>query len=228
MKMSTGSAPVLGHIKDATWQLHIDDKPSGYLQKMTGFGAAWTDATVTVLNTLSDSDQEKLLRELFSSEDGIGLGLMRHTIGQSDLTPESLGEWSFDSNGGNADPTLAHFNLTEPGSAMATWIKRMLDIKKDVTLFGSPWSPPQWMKKGKTHRHLNLAMGDVWANYMVKYLLAYKARGITVDAVTMQNEPLHSSDSAWTMYMDQSDQAILVPKLQAAIKAAGLGTKIWA
>jgi glucosylceramidase len=225
MKMAAGSPPVSGHIADATWQLHIDDSSSGHQQKMTGFGAAWTDATVTVFNSLSADDQEKLLQELFSSDNGIGLGLMRHTIGQSDLTPNSIGEWSFDSNGGHADPTLANFTLTEPGDQMASWIKRMFQVKKDVTLLGSPWSPPQWMKKGKS---LDLAMGEVWSMYMVQYLLAYKARGITVDAMTMQNEPLHAADSAWTMYMDQTDQTVLVPVLQAAIKAAGLSTKIWA
>ena len=43
-----------------------------------------------------------------SGSSGIGLGLMRHTIGQSDMTPGSIGEWSFDSNGGQPDPQLKY------------------------------------------------------------------------------------------------------------------------
>jgi O-glycosyl hydrolase len=57
---------------------------------------------------------------------------------------------------------------------------------------------------------------DIFIEYFIKYLAAYKARGINVSAVTLQNEPLHSADSAWTMYMDASYQAILAPKLAAS------------
>ena len=120
------------------------------------------------------------------------LSLLR-VSSQSDLTPKSIGEWSFDENGGKADLNLSHWNLTEPGSAMASWIKRMFDVKKDVVLLGSPWSPPQWMKQMNKLRD---EFADSWVDYMVKYLLAYKARGIVVDAMTMQNEPLHSAEHA--------------------------------
>ena len=73
--------PTPGKGGNATWKLHIDDSESGRQQTMTGFGAAWTDATVTVFDSLAAADQEVLLKELFTPDDGINLGLMRHTIG---------------------------------------------------------------------------------------------------------------------------------------------------
>ena len=224
-QMAACAAPVSGHISDATWELHIDDSDAGRLQTVTGFGAAWTDATVKVFNTLTQDDQETLLTDLFT-DNGIDLKLMRHTIGQSDLTPSSIGEWSFDDNGGKPDPTLVNFNLTDPGRAMVSWLSRMYEKKQDVMLLGSPWSPPQWMKQ---NNNLRFELVDVWVSYMVKYLLAYKERGILVDAVTLQNEPLHSADSAWTMHMDKSYAGdYLTPMLQAAMQKAGLKTEIWA
>ena len=44
----------------------------------------------------------------------------------SQLTPAHVGEWSYDSNGGaKDDPGLTHFNLTDPGRRMVSWINRM-------------------------------------------------------------------------------------------------------
>ena len=51
------------------------------------------------MDSLPSNAQEQLLNELFTTSasgggGGIGLSLMRHTIGQSDLSPE--GEYSFE------------------------------------------------------------------------------------------------------------------------------------
>ena len=98
---------------DGSWQIYVDD--SVELQEIVGFGAAWTDAAVTVLDSLSEESQKKVMQDLFApitagdsprkptvetSQQGgeigsIGLSLVRHTIGQSDLTPASIGEWSY-------------------------------------------------------------------------------------------------------------------------------------
>ena len=82
----------------ANWQIYVNDFESGYKQSIVGFGAAFTDAAVTSFNWLSESDQMKLARELFTLDgDVIGINLVRHTIGQSDLTPASIGKWSYES-----------------------------------------------------------------------------------------------------------------------------------
>eukprot|EP00041_Stephanoeca_diplocostata_P017564 m.356301 g.356301 ORF g.356301 m.356301 type:complete len:55 (+) comp20749_c0_seq10:1044-1208(+) len=41
----------------------------------------------------------------------------------------------------------------------------------------------------------------VWLQvaYFIKYLEAFRTAGVHVNAVTLQNEPLHSADPAWTM-----------------------------
>ncbi len=156
---------------------------------------------------------------------GIGLNLMRHTIGQSDLTPSWVGRWSFDQNNDLPDPSLTNFGLTNQGNRMVSWLQKMMAISSNITLFGSPWSPPLWMKLNNS---LQEQYVDAWVGYMVKYLQAYHSANLTVFAMTMQNEPLHDADSAWTMYMDASDQSILANKLGAAIASAGLKTKLWA
>ena len=206
-----------------SWKLGVDDTTAGARQSMMGFGAAWTDATVTVFDSLDVSAQDELLEQLFG-ETGIRLAVMRHTIGQSDLTPSALGRWSFDEAGGAPDPNLTQFNLTDPGRRMLGWLKRMHAKNSDVTLFGSPWSPPGWMKQDNT---LQTKYIDAWVEYMLRYLREYREAGVHVSAVTPQNEPLHSADPAWTMSLDKTYQALLVKKLGAALRSAGEETAIW-
>lgn len=222
MSLSPIPNPVKGSIENPDWQLTVDDTSSGRKQKITGFGASWTDATVNVFDALSETDQGQVMRDLFLPE-GINLGLMRHSIGQSDMTPS--GQYSYDENGGQPDTSLAHFNLTDPGWRMVDWITRMQKLKSDVTLFGTVWSPPGWMKNDNT---INWPYVDSWVAYLVKYLQEFQKAGVKVDALTIQNEPLHNGDSAWTTYLDSSYAVILTNKLGAAIESAGLGTEIWA
>ena len=134
---------------------------------------------------------------------------------------------------------MSHFNLTTPGAKMLSWIQRMMAVARGakagqdvdslslplrsasstsspITLLGSVWSPPGWMKQ---NNNLQWQYVDAWVKYMVSYIQQYRAAGVHVDAVTLQNEPLHSADEAWTMYMDASYQGILANRLGAALAA---------
>jgi glucosylceramidase len=65
-----------------------------------------------------------------------------------------------------------------------------------------------------------------YAKYLVKYLEAMKAEGIVVDAITIQNEPLHPDNNP-SMYMPAADQAEFIKRyLGPSFKGAKLATKI--
>ena len=226
---ANASLPVLGGDswrETDRWSLHVDDTAAGARQSILGFGAAWTDATVRVFDSLDAAIQQSVLQKLFSPTDGISLSLVRHTIGQSDLTPPDLGRWSFDDNGGRPDPSLRAFDLTDPGRKMLGWLQRMLAVSPDIKLFGSPWSPPGWMKT--EDNTLRPEYVDAWVSYMLGYVRAYAAGGVAVHALTPQNEPLHSADPAWTTYLNASTQGMLVGRLGAALRNASLPTQVWA
>lgn len=207
---------------------------TGGRQTIQGFGAAWTDATVEVFDSLDTSLQETLLMELFApmSPDDIGdriaLRLSRHTVGMSDLTPSSIDAWSFDETDG--DVSLADFSLGVPGAKMADWLRRMKTAANPatVTTVGSIWSPPTWMKQDN---NLRWEYRDTYANYIVQYVKALGAAPyyLSLDALCLQNEPLHSGAEEWTMYMDSSYAAILTNITRAALDTAGLSaTALWA
>jgi glucosylceramidase len=241
-KLSSIAAPVQGNGSPgpSTWNLSIDDTSSGYKQKITGFGAAVTDATVTSFNELSSSTLNELLNELMTSA-GANFALMRHTIGASDLSGDPA--YTYDDNGGNADPNLTGFNLGDRGTAMATMLAKMKGLNSNLKIFGSPWSAPGWMKlnnaiDGNTNNN-NLNDGyltnngpqysSAFAQYFVKYIQAFQSHGATIDAITLQNEPLNSQAGYPTMYMFSYEQGDLIQNyVGPALKSAGLGTKIWA
>jgi O-glycosyl hydrolase len=206
---------------------------TGERQRMLGFGAAWTDATVEAFDSLSAEAQEALLSELFGDEpDGIKIELTRHTAGQSDLTPADIGAYSYDDTDG--DVGLEHFSLGQPGAKMVAWLQRMGNVSSavgtNVTLLGSLWSPPLWMKHPLTNNLLE-EYYDAYASYVVKYVGAFKDAGVTVDAVTLQNEPLHGEgDHHWTMFMLPELAAKLSAKVREGLDAGGRlsDTRIWA
>jgi glucosylceramidase len=242
LRLSSIAAPVQGPGSPgpSTWKLNIDDTPSGFKQTITGFGAAVTDATVTSFNTLSSASLISLLNELMTSA-GADFALMRHTIGASDLSGDPA--YTYDDNGSNDDPNLTGFNLGDRGTAMAQMLARMKSLQPDLTILGSPWSPPGWMKLNHaidgTTANNNLNDGyltnngaqysSAFAQYLVKYIQAYQAQGAHIDAITVQNEPLNSQAGYPTMYMFDFEQAGLIQNyIGPALANAGLNTKVWA
>jgi glucosylceramidase len=237
-KLSPIAAPVQGTGSPngrSTWQLNVDDTTSGYKQTIDGFGACVTDATVTSFDTLSSGKKSSLLQELSH------FSLLRHTIASSDLSGDPA--YTYDDNGGKDDPSLSGFNLGDRGNAMAQMLKSMKSLNSKIKLLGSPWSPPGWMKlnkklTGSTDRN-NLNDGyldnsgagysQAFANYFVKYIQAFRNLGVTVNAITVQNEPLNSQSGYPTMYMFDYEQAQLVQKyVGPALRSANTGTTVWA
>ena len=63
---------------------------------------------------------------------------------------------------------------------------------------------------------------SAYALYFVKYIQQMKAQGITIDAITPQNEPLNPANNP-SLYMTAADQATFIKaSLGPAFQAAGL------
>ncbi len=162
---------------------------------------------------------------------------MRHTIGSSDLDGN---QYSYDDNGpsfneGEPDLDLSHFDIGPHGTAMAKMIARMGDYKGDVFLFGSPWSYPGWTKHNDLFIAPNLNVGSYsnimnnsfdtnyipqMVQYFSKYIDAFRDLGVTINGMTLMNEPLNSQGGYPCMYLDAADESALL--------AFGLGEQLHA
>ena len=149
-----------------------------------GFGVAITPASCYLLSKMEPGERRALLREIYTDE-GLGLSVGRLCIGSSDYSPElySYDDVAFDTR-------LEHFSVARDEAYIIPMIKEILEVRPDLYLFASPWSPPYWMKTGGSMcgGYMREAYLDTYADYIVKFIRAYAAHGIKVSAVTPQNE----------------------------------------
>ncbi|XP_063843985.1 putative glucosylceramidase 3 [Scylla paramamosain] len=191
-------------------------------QAMMGFGGAFTDATGINILKLTEESQEWLMKSYFSPE-GIEYNLCRVPMAGSDF---STRPYSYDDVEGDVD--LVHFNLTtEDYKYKLPFIHRAQELaERELLLFGSPWSPPAWMKENGMFNGSGGLLNEMWqpyADYFVKFVQAYSAEGAPIWGLTTQNEPLTGfqdwrwNTCAWTAE-GQRDwiKTTLGPTLQAA------------
>src|SRR5580692_9116835 len=201
--------------------IEIDDQKT--FQTVDGFGFALTGGSAQHLAHMDARKRASLLKELFAVDAGnIGISYLRISIGSSDLNDHVF---SYDDlPGGGTDPQLAKFSLAPDGQDLIPVLKEILAINPEIQLLGSPWSPPAWMKTNNNPKGGRLRTEDyaVYANYFLKYLQEMRAEGITVGAITIQNEPLNDKNTP-SMLMSAEEQALfLKDDLGPAFKVAGV------
>jgi len=196
-------------------------------QTIDGFGFALTGGSADVLAGMSSSARAELLRELFSTDSAaIGISYLRLSIGASDL---SASVFSYDDvPAGQTDSELQNFSLDVDAVNLIPVLKEILAINPNIKILGSPWSPPVWMKTNNNSIGGSLLPQyyNVYADYFVKYIHAMKAQGVTIDAITIQNEPLYGGNNP-SMLMSAAEQASFIKNnLGPAFRDAGINTKI--
>lgn len=204
--------------------------PDEQRQTIDGFGGSLTESSAFVLACLPEADRKAILEEMFS-EKGANYTLVRTQIGASDFSVE--GKYSLCEQEG--DTALLSFSLDrdKEGFPKAQYpmvedehydlyhlMKEVAAIKQAQTdptyrILANTWTAPAWMKdNGKYYERENgVARGGallkeyypVYAQYLIKYLDAYKAEGINIWAMTPVNEPM-GNDGGWES-MDMSPAA---------------------
>ncbi|GET21465.1 glycoside hydrolase family 30 protein [Prolixibacter denitrificans] len=205
----------------------IEIDPSTSFQTMDGFGFALTGGSAMHLYNMSAAKRHALLTELFDDNDNnIGISYLRISIGASDL---DASVFSYDDlPSGETDVNMDHFSLAPDRQYLIPVLKEILTINPNIKILGSPWSAPLWMKTNNNSvgGSLKPEYYDAYAKYFVKYIEGMAQEGITIDAITIQNEPLHDGNNP-SMYMPASEQAAFIKtSLGPAFQTAGIQTKI--
>lgn len=209
----------------AAGTIQVDDRE--VFQVIDGFGYCLTGGSAALLHRMDAPARAGLLRELFGTAGpAIGVSYLRLSIGASDLDDRVF---SYDDlPAGQTDPTLARFSLAPDREHLIPVLREILAINPDLKLLGSPWSPPAWMKTNEATKggSLRPEYYDAYAQYFVKYLQGMRAEGIRLDAVTIQNEPLHPGNNPSLLMLAGQQAEFIKKSLGPAFRAAGLDTKI--
>lgn len=196
-------------------------------QTIDGFGYTLTGGSAMLINQLPAGKKAELLNELFGSTDNaIGVSYLRLSIGASDLD-ETVFSYN-DLAPGQTDIEQLNFSIDRDKTHLIPVLKNILAINPNIKIIATPWSPPAWMKDNSSSigGSLKPEYYQSYATYFVKYITAMAAEGITITAITPQNEPLHPGNNP-SMYMSANEQRDFIKEaLGPALKATNLTTKI--
>jgi glucosylceramidase len=196
-------------------------------QPVDGFGYTLTGGSATLINQLNATDKASLLQELFgNAANSISLSYLRISIGASDLNANTF---SYDDiTNGQTDTLLNNFSLNNDKTDLIPLLKQIIQVNPNIKILGSPWSAPVWMKDNNSTigGSLQPQYYKVYAQYFIKYIQQMKAEGITIDAVTLQNEPLNPNNNPSMVMTAQQQTDFIKNYVGPAFKAANITTKI--
>lgn len=196
-------------------------------QTIDGFGYTLTGGSAYVINTMNATDKATLLQELFgNTSSSISVSYLRISIGASDLNDSAF---SYDDMpAGQIDTNLVNFSLGPDTINLVPLLEQIIAINPGIKIIATPWSAPTWMKDNNSFigGSLQTQFYNAYAKYFVKYLQQMKANGITIDAVTPQNEPLNPGNNP-SLLMSAADEANFIKNsLGPAFQAVNSTTKI--
>ena len=205
----------------------IDVNVDQTFQIMDGFGFALNGGSALNLYNMNSTTRESLLEELFGqTNQSIRVSYLRISVGASDLD-----EFPFSYNdlpSGEVDLEMKKFSLKQDERYLIPILKEILAISPNIKIMASPWSAPTWMKSNKKTKGGSLLpeFYDAYSKYFVKYIRSMAEKNILIDAVTVQNEPLHDGNNP-SMHMSSIEQLNFVKDyLGPAFSRNNISTKI--
>lgn len=196
-------------------------------QSIDGFGYTLTGGSAQVINQLNPSKRQQLLQEIFGSgHNAISVSYVRISIGASDL--DSAPFTYNDLPKGQTDMNLEKFSLAPNKNDVIPMLKEILAINPNIKILATPWSPPVWMKDSDSFigGSLQPKYYGVYAQYFLKYIQQMEAEGITIDAITPQNEPLHPGNNPSLLMLAAQQADFIKNHLGPVFQKANLKTKI--
>jgi glucosylceramidase len=203
--------------------LKID--PDGIKQTMDGIGSSFTESSAYVLAHLEPGERMKVMEAVYG-EEGANFSLARTHIGACDFCVEGrysyldqagdteLGSFSLQPDYEGFTPS-EHPGIIDESYDLLPMIREALNIKskqndQELRIVASAWTAPSWMKDIEawyiqgtpennhqgTGGSLKPEYEETYADYLMKYLDAYRSEGVDIWGITPVNEP-HGNNGQW-------------------------------
>lgn len=219
----------ISEAEKANKTIYVDKSICYQILDKTPWGGCFADRGYIAMSKLSNEERMQILSSLFG-RDGLNFTSARLPLGNSDFsdTHKSYNECKNDYN-------MEHFSISSDEKYLLPYIKAAQKIRPNIDFFASPWSPPSWVKKnGSIHGNddnntLNFTpeILKAYAKYFVKYLKEYEKQGISISAVTPQNEPTMNTAYASCVWNGEQLNEFIRDYLSPELKNSGLDTEIW-
>ena len=127
--------------------------------------------------------------------------ICRISIGSSDF---NLNSYSYSNQN-----DLSDFSILEDTKYVIPIIKEAKNRNKSLQILASCWSPPSFMKSNQKLTDGGTLLPDfkqIYAKYLVKFIKEYEKENITIDYITIQNEP--NAKQIWESCIYSSSQEL--------------------
>jgi glucosylceramidase len=206
--------------------------PTLAFQRMQGFGGAITDSSATVLYRLSAAARGAAMRSLFDPVTGDGLDYLRQPVGGSDFV--AAAPYTYDDlPAGETDYPQQSFSISHDQAQILPLLRQAKALNPRLQIVASPWSPPAWMKTSGSLIGGRLIddprIYRSYALYLLKFVEAYRANGVTVNTITVQNEPQNRNPTGYPgTDMPSWQEEKVIDDLGPMLRASGLPAQILA
>ncbi len=228
--------------------------PDSLKQTIDGIGSSFTESSAFVLAHLDPAERREVMRNIFS-EEGANFSLTRTHIGACDFTVngkysylDKKGDVKLETF--SVAPDKMGFSKSEFPAIkdeeydLLPMIMEAIEIKsqqkdKELRIVASAWTAPPWMKDIEdwyipgsaendyqgTGGSLRKEYEETYADYLIRYLEAYRSEGIEIWGITPVNEP-HGNNGQWeSMHFTPQTQNdfiknFLGPKLKSGDNAS--------
>lgn len=195
-------------------------------QQVDGFGGAFNEQGWDALAALDQGGREQALRLLFDSEDGARFRFGRLPIGASDY---ALDRYTLDDVAG--DYAMEQFSIERDRRLLIPYVRAALAVQPALRLWASAWTPPPWLKTNGAYdsgamRDEPTALG-AYALYLARFVESYRAEGLTVQAVHVQNEPAQLTRYPSCLWTPELIRDFVRDHLGPTFEARGVPAEIW-
>ena len=195
--------------------------PDMQYQEISFFGGAITDAVGATLERLPRERAQEVIDAYFGPK-GIGYRAIRTHIDSCDFATDQYAAVT-----DPEDHSLRTFSLSRDEQRIIPWIKAAYAAAGEaLPVMLSPWSPPAFMKTNSSRSgggRLKKEYYPLWARYLCRYIKEYRARGINVTALSVQNEPNATQTWDSCLYTPEEEREFLAEHLYPRLRRAGLG-----
>jgi glucosylceramidase len=213
-------------------EVTVDD--SATAQIWEGFGGAFNELGWSDLSLLSQEDRDLAINLLYGAN-GARFAFGRIPIGASDY---AVDRYTDDEVASGTDDQLASFSIDRDAMKLIPFIKAAQAVKGNIRFWASPWTPPTWMKQGPFSTgnmvtpfdggtlKTDAATMQAFAQYLIAFVQAYSLQGITIEAISAQNEPNYTGTYPTCGWSPAPYTTFIGQYLGPAVAGAGLTTKI--
>ena len=196
----------------------INIYPDITYQEFAGMGGALTEASAYAYSLLPEDKKKEFMNDYFNT---INYSLCRISIGSCDF---SLKSYSYAEK-----KDLSDFSIEKDKKYIIPFIQDALKVNPNLKFLASPWSPPSFMKNTK---RLNFGgklldkYKQTYAEYLVKFIQAYKELGININYMTVQNET--NAIMLWEscVFKPEEEAEFVATYLAPTFKKYNINTKI--